>query len=162
FGSRPPTATLFAAVDAANVLRIVDERVERAVTLDTHADAMLKGPRPAPAWVGVDPAGNQRALQTGASDVAMLRKRGLVVRDKRVSVEAGLRLVRARLAPATGSPTLFIHARCATLIESLERYHYRANTPEPAKDGPDHAVDALRYLVQNLDSPRNERVGRYF
>jgi hypothetical protein len=164
FGFRAPTAILYAAVDAGGVLRIVDERVESAATLDAHLDALLASRWPRPAWIGVDPAGNQRSLQTGASDVAMLRKRGLVVRDRRAPVEAGLRLVRARLAPATGSSTLFIHARCVRLIESLERYHYRdagSRPNEPVKDGSDHAVDALRYLVQNLDMPREERVGRY-
>ncbi len=164
FGFRAPTAILFAAVDAGGVLRVVDERIENAATLDAHVDALLASRWPRPAWIGVDPAGNQRSLQTGASDVALLRKRGLVVRDRRASVEAGLRLVRARLAPATGSPTLFIHTRCVKLIESLERHHYRSDRPasaEPVKDGSDHAVDALRYLVQNLDMLREERVGRY-
>lgn len=164
FGFRAPTVILFGAVDASGVLRIVDERVERAATLDAHVDAMLASRWPRAQWIGVDPAGNQRALQTGASDVAILRKRGFVVRDRRVSVEAGIRLVRARLAPATGSPTLFIHSRCVNLIESLERYHYRdkgSRPNEPVKDGSDHAADALRYLVQNLDLSREERVGRY-
>ncbi len=165
FGFRAPTVILFGVVDESGVLRIVDERVERGATLDAHIDAMLGSRWPQPRWVGVDPAGNQRALQTGASDVAALRRRGLVVRDRRVSVDVGLRLVRARLAPATGSPTLFIHARCASLIESLERYHYRdegSRPNEPVKDGSDHAADALRYLVQNLDLSREERVGRYW
>jgi hypothetical protein len=165
FGFRAPTAILYGALDAGGVLRVVDERVESAATLDAHLDALIASRWPRPAWIGVDPAGNQRSLQTGASDVAMLRKRGLVVRDRRAAVKAGLRLVRARLAPATGSPTLFIHARCVRLIESLERYHYRDAGPrpnEPVKDGSDHAVDALRYLVQNLDMPRDERVGRYW
>jgi hypothetical protein len=165
FGFRAPTVILFGAVDASGVLRIVDERVERAATLDAHIDAMLGSRWPRALWLGVDPAGNQRALQTGASDVSVLRKRGLVVRDRRVSVEAGIRLVRARLAPASGSPTLFIHARCANLIESLERYHFRdegSRPNEPVKDGADHAADALRYLVQNLDLARDERVGKYW
>jgi hypothetical protein len=165
FGFRAPTVILFGAVDASGVLRIVDERVERAATLDVHVDAMLGSHWPRARWIGVDPAGNQRALQTGASDVGVLRKRGLIVRDRRVSVEAGIRLVRARLAPASGSPTLFIHARCVNLIESLERYHYRdegSRPNEPVKDGADHAADALRYLVQNLDLSREERVGRYW
>lgn len=125
---------------------------------------MLGSRWPRASWVGVDPAGNQRSLQSGVSEVTALRRAGLTVRDRRFGLEAGLRMVRARLAPASGSPTLFIHARCATLIESLERYHYRADRPQsdaPVKDGADHAVDALRYLVQNLDGVRGERVTRY-
>jgi hypothetical protein len=50
------------------------------------------------------------------------------------------------------------------LIESIERYHYPRDRPEcsvPEKDGNDHAVDALRYLVQNVDKPTWTRMSRY-
>ncbi len=50
------------------------------------------------------------------------------------------------------------------LIESLERYHFPEDNPhslEPVKDGADHAVDALRYLVVNLDRPYITRVYGY-
>jgi hypothetical protein len=55
-------------------------------------------------------------------------------------------------------------ARCRVLIESLLNYHYDEERPlnvEPVKDGPDHAVDALRYLVSNLDDSGKPRVGMY-
>ena len=64
--------------------------------------------------------------------------------------------MRTRLAPADGPPRLWVHRRCGHLIEALETYHFPEDQPEsavPVKDGPDHAVDALRYLVQNLDRP---------
>jgi hypothetical protein len=87
--------------------------------------------------------------------VQLLTEAGLVVHKKRTSVKDGLNLVRARLAPADGTPPrLRVHARCEKLIESLERYHYDPSKPEstdPVKDGFDHAVDALRYLITNLD-----------
>ncbi|CAN5759230.1 hypothetical protein BH11PLA1_BH11PLA1_21510 [soil metagenome] len=54
--------------------------------------------------------------------------------------------------PAT--PRLFFHERCRKLIEAMTRYHYdaeRRDSTEPAKDGHDHACDALRYLITNLD-----------
>jgi phage terminase large subunit len=78
----------------------------------------------------------------------------------------GLALVRARLAPADGNgPRLFVHQRCEKLIESLERYHYPEDDPEsdsPVKrDGFDHAVDALRYMIQNLDKPHKTGVRGY-
>jgi len=72
--------------------------------------------------------------------------------------------VRARLRPASGDTKLMIHQRCSKLIESLERYHYPADQPEslvPVKDGFDHAVDALRYLVANLDNPVRTAYSRY-
>ncbi|MBL0871729.1 MAG: hypothetical protein IBJ18_14250 [Phycisphaerales bacterium] len=50
------------------------------------------------------------------------------------------------------------------LIESLSRYRYdqenRENL-EPRKDGSDHACDALRYLITNLDARSESRAGRY-
>ncbi|MBL8756851.1 MAG: hypothetical protein JNK35_00300 [Phycisphaerae bacterium] len=60
-------------------------------------------------------------------------------------------------SPVGGAPPrLLIHARCGAVIESLQRHHYDPDRPdryEPVKDGSDHAADALRYLVVNLDRP---------
>jgi phage terminase large subunit len=83
-----------------------------------------------------------------------------------MGVVDSLALVRARLAPADGNgPRLFVHRRCEKLIESLERYHYPEDDPEsdsPVKrDGFDHAVDALRYMIQNLDKPHKTGVRGY-
>jgi phage terminase large subunit len=63
-----------------------------------------------------------------------------------------------------GETRLMVHARCVHLIESLETYRYPADRPEaltPVKDGSDHAVDALRYLVANLDRAYETKYGRY-
>lgn len=172
FGFRAPTVVLWGALDDRGVLTIVDERVVNAVVLDEHIHAIVQG-RPTPsshvwprlAWIGVDPAGNATNDHTGESSVLRLRKAGLLVRSRRMGVNESLNLLRARLAPAAGGPTLFIHARCRHLIESLERYHYPANRPDddtPVKgDGFDHAVDALRYMVHNLDAPYKSALRRY-
>lgn len=164
FGFRAPTVVLWGAVDSDGVLRIVDERVERGVILDAHVRAIQEARWPTPRWVGIDPAGRQRSEQTGVSAATAMRKAGLVVRDRRLSVMEGLELMRARLAPATGGPRLFVHARCEQLIKSLESYHFPAERPEaeaPVKDGSDHAVDALRYLVVNLDRAHRMERWRY-
>lgn len=164
FGFRAPTVVLWGCVDGGGVLRIVDERVQRERTLDAHLRAIRRSRWPEPAWIGVDPAGRQRSDQTGVSAVAALRRAGFVVRDRRESLAAGLAAVRARLSPATGAPTLYIHPRCAGLIDSLHKYRYPEARPDderPVKDGADHAADALRYLVVNLDLPHNASVRRY-
>jgi hypothetical protein len=124
-------------------------------------EAALPGPAHAgrwgvPRWVGVDPAGTQRSEQTGRSCVTMMRRAGLSVRTRRVGLEEGLSAVRARLRTAAGEPRLFVHRRCAELIRCLHGYHYPRDRPDacvPVKDGHDHAVDALRYLIVNLDRP---------
>lgn len=163
FGIRAPTVILWAAVDAEGVLWVVDERAEAGQTLEQHAEAVRARPWPAMAWIGVDPAGDQRSRQTGVSDAEAMRRLGFEVRARRMGVQRGLELVRARLRPGAGSARVFIHERCGRLIESLEGYRYPADDPEsttPVKDGSDHAVDALRYLIQNLDAPyRTSRAG---
>lgn len=165
FGFRSPTVVLWACVDASGAAWVVDERVERGTILGVHVRAITDRPGPRPAWVGVDPAGRAANDQTGVSAVEVLRRAGLAVRSRRLPMHEGLELVRARLRPADGArPRLFVHARCTALIESLEKYHYDARRPEsldPVKDGHDHAADALRYLVQNLDRPHRTRRASY-
>jgi hypothetical protein len=157
---------LWAVVDEADRLWVVDERIRTHQTTSEHATAIVKAKWPRLSWIGVDPAGNARNEQTGKSAVSVLREHGLNVRSGRCGVARGLEMVRARLRPASeeAGPRLFVHERCAGLIESLERYHYPEDDLEsmaPVKDGPDHAVDALRYLVQTLDVPRGVRVSKY-
>jgi len=162
FGFRAPTVILWATLDSEGVLRILDERVEREAVLESHIRSITHGKWPIPRWIGIDPAGRQRNDQTGLSAAGALRRAGLSVRDRRVSIGAGIGAVKARLRPAVGGPRLFVHARCAHLIECLERHHYRVDQPEsetPVKDGTDHAADALRYLIVNLDA-MSERATR--
>lgn len=169
FGIRSPSVVLWGVVDLVGVLRVVGERVVAGEPLGSHVEAIKKGATDdaacvvgVPAWIGIDPAGRQRSDQTGVSNAQVMKRSGLVVKDRRMGVQAGLDLVRKRLKPASGRPTLFVHRRCVRLIESLERYRYSSSRPEslePVKDGSDHAVDALRYLVQNLDAGWKVRSG---
>jgi hypothetical protein len=168
FGYRSPTVIVWGAVSPEGVLHVVRERVASRCLLNEHIDAILGGglddEARAPAWIGIDPAGWQGNAQTGLSDAQQMQRAGLSVRARRTTIRAGLDLLRARLRPASGEPTLFISPQCPHLIESLERYHYDMQRPmseEPAKDGPDHAVDALRYLVTNLDRPGALKAGSY-
>jgi len=173
FGLRAPTVILWAVLDLAGTLWIVDERAESNIILAEHAAAITAGLArpgiaawPSPAWIGADPAGHARSDQTGVSAVHVLTAAGFKVRTARRPILSGLELVRARLAPASNDPPrLFIHERCTTLIKTLETYHYPLADPFadlPEKDGPDHAADALRYLIQNLDGPPTTRRGDYF
>lgn len=185
FGFRGLTVVLWALVEPDGTVRVVDERATAGERLDAHIDAIMASPWGLPEWLGVDPAGRQANQQTGRSNIEQLERRGLVVRARALPVSVGTALVRARLDPAgplraegapasagdatpaspltlEGSPVaatpprLLIHARCAAVIESLQRHHYDPDRPdryEPVKDGSDHAADALRYLVVNLDRP---------
>lgn len=172
FGIRSPAVVVWGHVDAKGVLRIMDERHVAGVVLAEHAEAMRRGLAreglagwPKAAWVGIDPAGLARNEQTGVNCAEVLRDHGFTVRAARRGTQEGLGLVRARLAPASGPARLFVHARCVKLIESLERFRYAPGDPcseTPLKgEGWDHAVDALRYLVVNLDRPRAVRRKAY-
>jgi hypothetical protein len=162
FGYRDPTAVVWGVVDGSGWLRIVDEYERSEVTLERHVLTMLGRDWPRPEWVGVDPAGAQRSSQTGLSPIRVLRDHGLRVRHRRTRVEDGLRAVRARLEPATGTPTLVVHRRCEKLIRALETYRFGEGPgAQPVKDGPDHLADALRYLVVNLDGASGVKVGAY-
>lgn len=165
FGFRSPMVMLWACVDGGGGLWIVDERIVSGETLGEHVSAIVRARWPRPAWIGIDPAGKSANSQTGKSDMQVLREAGLEVRLRSMTRDEGLALIRARLRPVgAATPRLFVHRRCRGLIESMERYHYPANRPEsrePVKDGFDHAVDALRYLVTNLDREGGARNGNY-
>ena len=174
FGMRAPTVIIWAVCRADGAVHVIAERSVAGAIMERHTEAILQGQpdrrgvhigrAPVPEWIGVDPAGRQRNDQTGLSNVQVLRKVGLRVRDRRMALAAGIEVLRTRLAPAAGEPTLFIDPACETLIESIERYRYASDRPEseePLKDGADHAVDALRYMVQNLDAGYAARAGRY-
>lgn len=187
FGIRAEAVVLLAHVDAAGVVTIEREHAQRGRTLDEHIHAIgewIRAGHCAPTglrWLGADPSGGALNEQTGVSSISLLRKAGIKVYDRRLGLHEGIQLVRARLAPASGSasglgswsaprhatgdpesasaerPRLFVHERCERLIECLQRYHYPDDRPEsetPDKtDGFDHACDALRYLIVNLDRP---------
>ncbi|MCH8825264.1 MAG: hypothetical protein IH984_17345 [Planctomycetes bacterium] len=166
FGYRSPTVLLWAFVDeVTDVLYIVDELAVREHTTEQIIDQASHRNWPRPEWIGADPAGNQRNEHTGTTTINMWRKAGYTIRYRKSEIEAGISAVRRRLKKADSSAALFIHPRCRSLIESLSMYHYPTDKPQielPAKDGPDHAADALRYLIVNLDrSPWDVKVRTY-
>jgi hypothetical protein len=161
FGLRSPTVFLWGGLSPGRqtgdspILHILDEYIERGLTLDQHMDSIARQASlngwPKPDWLGVDPAGNQRNSHTGISDVQALRKIGYIVKARRSFLRDGIEQVRRRLDRGE----LLIHPRCKRLIEAMRCYHFDVDRPqkqEPVKDGPDHLCDALRYLVINLET----------
>jgi len=172
FGFRADTVILWATLETApgepptRTLWITHEHVRAEMLLDDHI-AAIKSPRdgrPSPVWIAADSAGHQRHEQTGISNIDAMRKAGLAVHARALTIGEGLALLRARLKPAIGPPRLLIHHRCTRLIEALERYHYPEDNPEsmtPVKDGQDHPIDALRYLIAALDKPFKSTITGY-
>ncbi|TVQ53436.1 MAG: hypothetical protein EA377_07945 [Phycisphaerales bacterium] len=154
FGYRAPTVLLWACLTAEDELLIVDEHAERELTTDEHIAVVRGRSWPRLRWIGADPAGHQRSEQTGVSTIALWKRAGFRIRTRPLPIEVGILAVRRRLRRADGVVTLRIHPRCRTMIESMHKYRYPPNDPEatvPMKDGTDHAADALRYLISNLD-----------
>ncbi|MEM8739274.1 MAG: hypothetical protein AAGG38_12495 [Planctomycetota bacterium] len=163
FGLRSPHVMLWARVRGRGVgagVHVIDEYIVGDRTLDQQLKAIDRQQQqhgwPAAAelaWVGVDPAGHQRDRHTGRTDIALLREAGYRVRSARSRIAEGIEIVRRRLDRGA----LTIHPRCTELIRALQSYRFAPGTPahplneEPLKDGPDHACDALRYLLINLE-----------
>ncbi|MEM6749925.1 MAG: hypothetical protein AAGA57_05180 [Planctomycetota bacterium] len=157
-GLRSPSVWLWALADTRDTpasLHVLDELARQDAPLEAFlAEVSARATQagwPRPAWVGVDPAGRARNLQTGATDLDVLRTHGYTTRTPRIQLARGIDLVRARLDHGR----LRIHPRCEGLIQALEAYHFdraRPQQPTPVKDGPDHWCDALRYLIGPLDT----------
>ena len=187
FGFRSPTTVLWASLAPDGVLRVLDCYAEATRTMDKHIEAIaertarLAGNGIGLCHIAVDPAGHQRSAHSGISSVAMLRQAGLVVRSRPAAIDDGLQRIRMMLeqrqhaaggagAGAEGveglaAPQLLIHRRCTRLIEAMHRFHYPADKPHetsPVKDGNDHAIDALRYLVMSLPRPGEAARGRSY
>ena len=157
FGLRSPLVMLWARLirategSADDVIHVVDEYYETGLTLDAHLERISHRGWGALSWIGVDPAGGQRNSQTGISDIEVLRERGYRVRSRPTRIRPGIETVRRRLDRGT----LVIAPGCHRLIESMHNYHFDADRPnneQPVKDGPDHACDALRYMLVNLEA----------
>jgi hypothetical protein len=58
-----------------------------------------------------------------------------------------------------GQPFLRIHPRCAYLIRTLGALTMDEKTPEDLDtEGPDHAADALRYVIMARQAPPDAKV----
>jgi hypothetical protein len=138
FGWRNPFAAIWGVLDHDDVLWIMHERYLRETPLADHAAVL---PREV-MWYA-DPA--------GATEMAELRRAGLLVRKGDNNIRQGIALVTARIR--TGR--LKVAPSCVNLIAESRLYRY----PTPAErdqlgenpiDAHNHALAALRYLVSRI------------
>ncbi len=142
--------------DLSNVqVRVLAEYVARERRIAEHARAMQAlDPGPVTATFG-DPAGWQRSDVTGTGPCQELARMGMRVRSPRSGVHEGIELVRRLLKDRPGGPGLVIDPSCRHLVRAMQAYRWRRRrggevSEKPAKDGSDHPIDALRYLVTGL------------
>jgi hypothetical protein len=138
-------------------VRVVAEYVERERPIGEHARALAdRDPGPVLATYA-DPAGWQRSDVTGTGPCQELAALGMKVRTPRAGILEGVEMIRRLLKarPAEAGPGLVIDPSCRWLIRALQEYHWDETADgrrgeRPAKDGADHPIDALRYLVTGL------------
>jgi hypothetical protein len=158
FGMRAPCAIVWALVgpqrDQRGSVRthvhIIDAYVRAGRTMAEHARVLLERSWGLPVWVAADPAGHQRSVLDGQTAISVLKKAGLHVITQRMGIAEGVEVMRRMLKPASGTPSLMVEPRCREVIEGLTRYHYSSkdeSSEQPEKDGPDHVVDAVRYMM---------------
>ncbi len=144
-------------VDLSGVrLRVVAEYVERERAIADHARAMAERDPGPVVRTFADPAGWQRSDVTGTGPCQELARLGIRCRTPRAGILEGIELVRRLLkVRPDGSTGLVVDPSCTWLLRALATYRWEetphgARTERPAKDGADHPMDALRYLVTGL------------
>jgi len=153
-----------ADVDLSGVqVRVVGEYLARQRPIAEHAREMAaRDPGPV-VRTFADPAGWQRSDVTGTGPCQELARLGVRVRTPRAGILEGVELVRRLLkdrAPCAGGdtggrPGLVIDPSCRWLARAMGEYHWDEaseghRNERPAKDGADHPIDALRYLLTGL------------
>ena len=143
FGYTNPFVALWGSVDEDGRLHIYDEHYKRRELMEYHAEQILS--RGECEWYVAD---------HDAQDVAELRAYDIPTAPAKKAVLAGIQKVMSRLiVQPDGRPRLTIHPRCVNLLREIGTYRWReqSSKEEPVKEN-DHAMDALRYMVMQLET----------
>jgi hypothetical protein len=142
FGYRNPFAAVWGGLDRDGVLWLTDEHYVREEVPSSHAKRL---PRQV-VWY---------ADQHGPADIQVLKHAGLTVRKGKADVVHGIAMVQARIRTGT---LRIVEGACPNLISEAGLYRWDdtrgEGRSEKPKDGYDHALDALRYLISRLDEHR--------
>jgi PBSX family phage terminase large subunit len=147
YGYTNPFVCLWGAIDYDGRLYIYDEHYQPRMLIKEHADA-VKARGGAYAWTVAD---------HDAQDNAEMRNQGVQTKNAKKDVIEGIQKVKARMkVQGDGFPRLFISRACRNLVKELGLYSWaspkmgRSELEEPVKAN-DHAMDALRYMVMEID-----------
>ena len=159
FGYTSPLVCLWVQLTPAGVVHVIDEYAHTRRPIAQHAVEILAHNLAAVVTTYVDPAGHARESTSGAACTELLASAGIGCCWRVSTINEGLELIRAALAPASGPARLKIDPRCRQLIKAFREYHYplpgsTGQTDRPVKDGPDHFIDALRYFFINRMRPK--------
>ena len=152
FGTRNPFCFLLLALDPSDdVLHVIAEHYQADWTLSRHAEKikhMTNHGSPALQWIVADP-------EDRGSRLSLAREHGISTIKAKKAIRSGINAVAERLAPdAEGKPHLVVHDNCSNLISEFEGYVWQSagkTQPEKPKKAHDHALDALRYGVVQVE-----------
>lgn len=149
YGYTNPFVCLWGALDEDGRLYIYDEHYANRMLIKDHAAEIHKRQGKF-SWTVAD---------HDAQDSAEMRNRGIFTIRAKKDVMEGIQRVKARfLVQGDGRPRLFVHPRCQNTIRELLSYRWqdskdgKNDKEEPVKEN-DHAMDALRYMVMQIDKP---------
>jgi len=150
FGYTNPFVCLWGATDEDGRLHIYDEHYRPKMLIKEHAGVI----KARPGVFGFTVADHD------AQDVAELGAVGISSRPAQKDVIRGIQKLKARLAvQPDGRPRLTVSPRCSNTIREFGSYRWgetkegRNEKEEPVKEN-DHAMDALRYMVMELDNKK--------
>lgn len=150
FGYQNPFCCLWGAVDEDGRLVVYDEHYSTKLLIKDHAESIRSR------------AGSYRwtVADHDAQDCAEMGACGINTRPAQKDVTRGIQKVKARIVKQKdGRPRLFVHERCTNLLREFGQYRWqeakenREEKEEPLKQN-DHAMDALRYMVMELDNKK--------
>lgn len=150
FGYTNPFAFLWGFQDGDGCLWICGEHYKTGLLVREHAQIIK----------GISGERRFKILVADSEDAesrAQLAKEGLptIGTDKKaLSVFDGIMKVKEwlKIRP-NGKPRLKVHKSCVNLLREMQSLKWKEGKDSP-EDGNDHAIDALRYLVQYLSRPQ--------
>ena len=145
FGYVNPFVCLWGAIDNDGRLYIYDEHYQSKLLIEEHA-AIIKEVEGPFTWTVSDWDAQERAELESAGISTVRAQKEIVI---------GIQKVKARLKrQADGKPRLIVHPRCVNLRKEFSSYRWNPKAgggkEVPIKEK-DHAMDALRYQVMEID-----------
>lgn len=165
FGLRDPTVMLGLAIDPdKGIAYVYDEHYEAEKPVNYHAEKMRKMVDRVPAGmingqIVADPSGKNRRGTNGRSYFGHYAEYGLWFREAINTIESGIMKVFTYFSMGK----LKIMSNCFNTIREGREYKYKEGTlniernmDETPIDANNHAMDALRYIIQELpDNPED-------
>lgn len=156
WGFNNPFVCLWGALDHDGRLYIYDEYYADHTLIKDHAARIKR----------IEGVFQFTVADHDAQDNAEIGQHGIHTNNAQKDVSIGIQKVAERLViQADGKPKLFIHSKCENLRREMGKYAWQKQKADrPAKEEPvkadDHALDALRYMVMEIDNSRIPDVAR--